>query len=77
MKCSGTKGREMAPEIHHGLLLYGSAGWRFERHRDPPVDPTRALRHRLLTLEDGKVTSFETIRRTLAGWVQAKPGANP
>jgi hypothetical protein len=61
-----TKPTERADEIRRQLALYAGGAYRFERNR-PPGDPARARLHRVLMLQRGRVPSFSTVWRALAG----------
>src|SRR5207248_692827 len=60
-------GYAMASLIRATLMQYRDRGaWRFERDREPPADPVRALMYRILTLDDGAIRARSTIERALA-----------
>jgi hypothetical protein len=63
---AAASGRAMADAVHRDLQRYAASAYRFERNR-PPSDPTRVLLHRVLAIGDGRVPSFELIRRALGG----------
>jgi len=63
---TATSGRALADALRRDLLRYAASAYRFERNR-PPEDPMRVLLHRILAIGDGRVPSFELIRRALGG----------
>jgi hypothetical protein len=63
-----TSGYATAKAIRGEVERYRDRGaWRFDRGRAAPADPRRALAHRILTLDDGRVRSRSTVERALAG----------
>jgi hypothetical protein len=60
--------RAIATELHR----YQHGRWRFERRGPPPADARRALMHRILTLDGGKILAPASLRRVLAGIACAK-----
>jgi hypothetical protein len=64
--------RELARAIATEIGRYQHGRWRFEHGGPPPADPRRALMHRILTLDGGKILAPASLRRVLAGIAGAK-----
>jgi hypothetical protein len=64
--------REFARVIATELSCYQHGRWRFEHGSPPPADARRALMHRILTLDGGKILAPASLRRVLAGIAGAK-----
>ena len=66
-------GYAIALAIRAKLRRYRDGPWRFEPGREAPSDPVRALMHRILTLDRGKIRSRHTIERALSGTRSKSP----